>query len=323
MEHDLVGINEIAALAGVTSQAVTNWRARSSDFPSPLAELASGPVFRKPQIRAWLKRNNRKLSEMDEGSNFYPRLKSQRNDDEGLAACIDRIVTRLEANGTSGRSPGMLLGKIQSGKTRAFVGVIAKAFDRGFDIALVLTKGTKTLSAQTVRRLSSDFKEFIADDEIMVLDIMNLPTLKRGELRRKIVVVAKKQSKNLERLINFMQSNQGLQNRKVLLIDDEADLASVRFVRDKGTGAVAQGTIAGADRRAARDVQRHRLPAGHRHALFALFAARGLRGDGERRELRVHAQAAGVHRALADPWRLCRWRRLFRRFSTMTTRGPS
>ena len=245
MEHDLVGINEIAALAGVTSQAVTNWRARSSDFPSPLAELASGPVFRKPQIRAWLKRNNRKLSEMDEGSNFYPRLKSQRNDDEGLAACIDRIVTRLEANGTSGRSPGMLLGKIQSGKTRAFVGVIAKAFDRGFDIALVLTKGTKTLSAQTVRRLSSDFKEFIADDEIMVLDIMNLPTLKRGELRRKIVVVAKKQSKNLERLINFMQSNQGLQNRKVLLIDDEADLASVRFVRDKGTGAVAQGTIAG------------------------------------------------------------------------------
>ena len=64
MEHDLVGINEIAALAGVTSQAVTNWRARSSDFPSPLAELASGPVFRKPQIRAWLKRNNRKLSEM-------------------------------------------------------------------------------------------------------------------------------------------------------------------------------------------------------------------------------------------------------------------
>lgn len=245
MTHDLVGINEIATLAGVSSQAVTNWRSRSSDFPAPLAELASGPVFRKSQVRAWLKRNNRKLAEMEEGPNFYPRLKVQRNDDEQLAGCIERIVERLLVNGTTGERPGMLLGKIQSGKTRAFVGVIAKAFDRGFDIALVLTKGTKTLSAQTVRRLSSDFAEFILDDEIMVLDIMNLPKLKRGELRRKIVVVAKKQAKNLERLLDLMRTHEGLQNRKVLLIDDEADLASVRFVTERGTGTVGQGTIAG------------------------------------------------------------------------------
>lgn len=245
MDYELVGINEIAVMAGVTSQAVTNWRSRSADFPSPLIDLASGPVFRKSQVRAWLKRNNRKLADMTEGSNFYPRLKSQRSDDDRLAACVERIVDRLEANGTSGRHPGMLLGKIQSGKTRAFVGVIAKAFDRGFDIALVLTKGTKTLSAQTVKRLSADFQEFIADDEVLVLDIMNLPKLKRGELRRKIVIVAKKQAKNLERLIAFMESHEGLQNRKVLLVDDEADLASVRFVRKRGSAEVSQGTIAG------------------------------------------------------------------------------
>jgi Z1 domain len=244
MEHDLVGINEIAVMAGVSSQAVTNWRARSADFPSPLSELASGPVFRKSQIRAWLKRNNRKLSEMKGGSTFYPRLKSLRNDDEELAGCIKRIVDRLEAGGTTGQKPGMLLGKIQSGKTRAFVGVIAEAFDRGFDMALVVTKGTKTLSEQTVKRFSADFEEFIADDEMMVLDIMNLPKLTRGELRRKIVIVAKKQARNLERLIAFMESHEGLQNRKILIVDDEADLAGVRFVREKGTGAVNQGTIA-------------------------------------------------------------------------------
>jgi hypothetical protein len=244
MEHELVGINEIAVMTGVSSQAVTNWRARSADFPSPLSELASGPVFRKSQIRAWLKRNNRKLSEMKGGPTFYPRLKSLRNDDEELASCIKRIVDRLEAGGTSGLKPGMLLGKIQSGKTRAFVGVIAESFDRGFDMALVVTKGTKTLSEQTVKRFSADFEEFIADDEVMVLDIMNLPKLTRGELRRKIVIVAKKQAKNLERLIDFMESNEGLQNRKVLIVDDEADLAGVRFIREKGTGAVNQGTIA-------------------------------------------------------------------------------
>ncbi|MER8802245.1 Z1 domain-containing protein [Mesorhizobium sp. M0998] len=245
MEHEIVGINEIAAMAGVSSQAVTNWRVRSPDFPQPLSELASGPVFRKSQIRAWLKRNNRKLVELQEGSNYYGRLKSFRNDDEPLSACIGNVVAKLETSATTDKKPGMLLGKIQSGKTRAFVGAIAKAFDQGFDIAIVLTKGTKTLSAQTVRRLRADFAEFIEDDEFIVLDIMKLPgKLTRSELRRKIVVVAKKQARNLDRLIEFMETHDGLQNRKVLLVDDEADLASVRFVRKNGENDIKQGTIA-------------------------------------------------------------------------------
>ena len=52
---ELVGINEIADLAGVSRQAVSNWRARAADFPKPIAELKAGPVFRKSQIRSWLR----------------------------------------------------------------------------------------------------------------------------------------------------------------------------------------------------------------------------------------------------------------------------
>ncbi|HWU45076.1 MAG TPA: hypothetical protein VN132_16600, partial [Bdellovibrio sp.] len=163
MEHDIVGINEIADMAGVTRQAVANWRTRAVDFPHPLKELASGPVFRRPQIRAWLTRNNRRLEDLQKASSFYPRLKSFRNDSEELAACIHRVVEKLENSTTSDSRPGMLLGKIQSGKTRAFVGVIASAFDKGFDITVVLTKGTKTLSEQTVKRLHADFSEFIEE----------------------------------------------------------------------------------------------------------------------------------------------------------------
>ena len=245
VEHDLVGINEIAVMGGVSSQAVANWRVRSSDFPQPLKELASGPVFRRTQVRAWLKRNNRRLDTFVDGPSYYPRLKSFRNDDEALSSCIEDIVSELQSASTSGERPGMLLGKIQSGKTRGFVGVIAKAFDSGFDMAIVLTKGTKTLSAQTVRRLESDFAEFIQDDEFLVVDIMNLPgTLRRSELRRKMIIVAKKQSRNLDRLIEFIGKHEDLQNRKVLLVDDEADLAGIRFVRKKGDPAVNQGSIA-------------------------------------------------------------------------------
>ena len=244
MEHDIVGINEIADMAGVTRQAVVNWRSRAADFPRPLQELASGPVFRRAQIRAWLRRNNRRLAELEKGPNYYQRLKSFRNDTDDLANCIERVVDQLENSTTSDNKPGMLLGRIQSGKTRAFIGVMAGAFDKGFDIALVLTKGTKTLAEQTVKRLNSDLHEFIEEDELMVMDIMNLPgKLTRSELRRKIVVVAKKQKQNLERLIDFIEK-QGLQNRKVLIVDDEADLASVRFVKKRGEEDVSQGTIA-------------------------------------------------------------------------------
>ena len=55
-DEDFVGINEIAEMAGRTRQAVVNWRARSSDFPSPVTELAAGPIFRRSQIRSWLRR---------------------------------------------------------------------------------------------------------------------------------------------------------------------------------------------------------------------------------------------------------------------------
>ena len=44
-DEDLIGISEIAKIAGVSRQAVANWRKRSSNFPSPIAELASGPHF--------------------------------------------------------------------------------------------------------------------------------------------------------------------------------------------------------------------------------------------------------------------------------------
>ena len=177
---------------------------------------------------------------------FYSRLREIRNDDEALAACVDRVVKQLEEVSTSSSRPGMLLGKIQAGKTRAFIGVIARAFDRGFDVAVVFTKGTKTLSAQTVKRITTDLREFIDDDEILIFDIMQPPgKLTMSEQRRKLVIVAKKQAQNLERIIAFFDEQYPLlKKRKFLIVDDEADLASIRFVKKKDQDEVEQGKIA-------------------------------------------------------------------------------
>ena len=84
------------------------------------------------------------------------------------------------------------------------------------------------------------------DDEFLVFDIMKPPgNLTRSELNRKLVIVAKKQKDNLLKLIRFIGTDYPvLKQRRILLIDDEADLASVRFVRKRGSNDIEQGKIA-------------------------------------------------------------------------------
>lgn len=61
-QPDLLGINEVARLAGVSRQAVVNWRNRNLDFPPSIAELGSGPVFDGRKIRRWLTRKGFKMA---------------------------------------------------------------------------------------------------------------------------------------------------------------------------------------------------------------------------------------------------------------------
>ena len=53
--NNLLGIAEIADLAGVSKQAVSNWRMRYDHFPRPIQNLQSGPVWEREKIEAWVK----------------------------------------------------------------------------------------------------------------------------------------------------------------------------------------------------------------------------------------------------------------------------
>lgn len=129
----------------------------------------------------------------------------------------------------------MLLGKIQSGKTKIFLAVMGLAFDNGYDVAVILTKGTKALARQTFERVSSEFYKHEEAGEIEVFDIMSMPQLTGYELSKKIVLVVKKQSDNLDRLNDFFSKKYPHKaEKRVLIIDDEADFASVGFYKKEG-----------------------------------------------------------------------------------------
>lgn len=68
-----MGAFEVAKQAGVTPQAVSNWVVRRPDFPAPLAQLASGPVWDASAIRSWLAKSGvtvTKRTEHKMASNF-------------------------------------------------------------------------------------------------------------------------------------------------------------------------------------------------------------------------------------------------------------
>ena len=151
---------------------------------------------------------------------------------------IQGTVQELLTSSTPSVKPGMLLGKIQSGKTKTFLGVVALGFDNGFDIAVVLTKPTTALARQTYKRVSKDFAEFIESDMTKVYDILEIPErLTKFELNQKLIFIVKKQSDNLKRLSEaLIKTYPELAGKKVLIVDDEADNASIGYVMDKETG---------------------------------------------------------------------------------------
>jgi hypothetical protein len=171
--------------------------------------------------------------------------RSRGGDSEELSNVVRETVEKLSLIETSSSRPGMLFGRIQSGKTRAVIGIIAAAFDNDFDGAVILTKGTRSLAQQTVKRVAKDFAELRAADVVQLFDIMDLPTNLTGfVLNQKLIFVVKKEDDNLHRLnVAFSETYPSLLKRKWLIIDDEADLASVTFSKSKGIKRV--GKISG------------------------------------------------------------------------------
>lgn len=181
---------------------------------------------------------------IDRSGHFYPAYKAA-NPTFGAETfrCAEETVASLLATATTSDHPGMLLGKVQSGKTRTFISILALAFDNGFDIAIVLSKNSKALIKQTANRLKKEFDTFVQDGELDIYDIMHAPTsFSKFELESKLIFVAKKQDDNLRRMIKLFESVPGMAAKRVIIVDDEADSASIGY--EKKEGVIQARTIA-------------------------------------------------------------------------------
>lgn len=181
-----------------------------------------------------------KETDMFLGDYYKKKCKEMRYSDEMKKCIEDACQYCIEnVNGGPGKKNGqplMLLGKIQSGKTRAFTGLMALAFDNGFDYVFILTKNSKALVEQTYKRMRKEFGRFIEEDKVDVNDIMKLQEdLPPYELDKKIIIIAKKQKDNLLRMCNFIKDYMMDGDKQCLVIDDEADTAGIGYEKIKDT----------------------------------------------------------------------------------------
>lgn len=167
---------------------------------------------------------------------FYPNYKAANTSfNQDTFTCAEETVRELLSSTTTSDHPGMLLGKVQSGKTRTFISILALAFDNSFDIAIILSKNSRALIEQTYKRLTSEFTRFIDDGDLEIYDIMHAPEkFGKYELESKLIFVAKKQTDNLERLAALFDDNPLMAGKRTLIVDDEADSASIGYAKKAG-----------------------------------------------------------------------------------------
>lgn len=151
-------------------------------------------------------------------------------------------ITGLLANPLvkGSKRKGLVLGNVQSGKTRNFAGVIAKAVDAGYRFVIVLAGIHNNLRTQSQDRLDSQLFDAKGWYPLTTSDSDFEAPLKPAELFRNsqaIYAVVKKNSNRLGKLNDMLVNEVGpevLQNWPVLIVDDEADQASPNSLAQKG-----------------------------------------------------------------------------------------
>lgn len=132
---------------------------------------------------------------------------------------------------------GLVVGYIQSGKTTNFTAVAAKAADLGYHLVIVLSGIHNSLRKQTQNRLASELTDLNSDKWLSLTteeSDFRKPTFNGeaalGEGNATGLMVIKKNPVVLRRLRDWLGTKvmrEHLNNLRVLVIDDEADQASV------------------------------------------------------------------------------------------------
>lgn len=165
------------------------------------------------------------------------------DDIASLDSSSTRIVAALPAPGLPRfLSKGLVVGYVQSGKTASYTSVISKAADEGYKLFIVVAGLTDRLRTQTQKRLT---KELVAQsrerwhtmtgpdfDFSAQHQNMQAAAMLAANNGQCVLAVVKKNTTRLDRLTKWLgTATSQLRDAPVLIIDDEADEASINTAK--------------------------------------------------------------------------------------------
>ena len=172
--------------------------------------------------------------------------------EDGVSKIIENAAKTLRyapnpSNKAQCHKTGLVIGKVQSGKTSNFISLTALAFDNKYDIVVVLGGTKNVLVTQNRDRI----KEYFGSaKEVLVLDTVDYKSeltekkiqqfIKNG---RKIVIVALKHPAQINFLKNNIFADSTLADRPCLIVDDEGDEASPNTLVSKGKKSATYSAI--------------------------------------------------------------------------------
>ncbi|KDE44308.1 hypothetical protein NPL6_01845 [Metamycoplasma hyosynoviae] len=134
------------------------------------------------------------------------------------------------------KKTGIVIGKVQSGKTSNFIALLALAFDNGYNLGIVIGSNTTELLTQNVNRIKSSFN--VPVDRLVVLHSKDnhnkiTPDAIRGfiENGQKVLIVTLKSpqvktKKHMSR-VSELFDDPVMANENTIIIDDEGDQATL------------------------------------------------------------------------------------------------
>ncbi|WP_342259025.1 Z1 domain-containing protein [Spiroplasma endosymbiont of Dioctria linearis] len=166
---------------------------------------------------------------------------------EGVSEIISKaneiIEECIDEKGNTKNSVGVIVGKVQSGKTSNFLGIISLAFDKGFDTVLLIGGWDNTLLDQNYTRAEEVFgsvkekNSFRIESKVYQTSVFDssesITSGSAGSFfdpknEKKVIVTILKQHTHFKKVIKAIKDNKNIfDNRRVLIIDDEGDQASL------------------------------------------------------------------------------------------------
>jgi len=185
----------------------------------------------------------------------------------------DNILTECGNPNSAGswRIQGLVMGDVQSGKTASYCGLISKAGDAGYRFIVLLTGTIEDLRSQSQERLDEGFvgkdsRELLQrhtggqrfgagrfrdrfpnvltsiDSDFLTRNREALGGIPLENISEPVLLVMKKNKSALENLISYLKTQlpNGAERLKMplLLVDDEADNASVNANKDESPATI-------------------------------------------------------------------------------------